>query len=77
MALAGKSSGKNSGTVTKVRASTNSEPFWTPSVGSLERLGRVFGAYMSKYLSLWILQFSLLLCGYENNPSRRNKWLRA
>lgn len=31
---------------------------WTPSVGSLERLGRVFRAYMSKYQSLWNLLFS-------------------
>ena len=30
---------------------------WTPSVDSLERLGQVFGAYMSKYPSLWILLF--------------------
>jgi len=57
MALAGKNSGKNSGTLTRLKASTNSEPFWIPSVGSLERLGGAFRAYMRKYLSLWKLQF--------------------
>ena len=57
MALAGKGSGKNSGTVTNAKANTNSEPLLDTSVGSLERLGRVLGAYMSKYLNLWILLY--------------------
>lgn len=49
MALAGKSSGKNLGTVTRAKASINSEPFWIPSVTHLETLGACFGIKLSIY----------------------------
>lgn len=42
-------------TATGVTLRVNSEPLWMPSVDSLDRLGRVLGAFMSKCLSLWIL----------------------
>lgn len=47
MALAGKSPRKVLGTVTRVKASTNSEPFWIPSVTHLETFGACFGVKLS------------------------------
>ncbi len=41
MALAGKSWEKEIGTVNRLTAPINSETFWIPTVGYLERLGLV------------------------------------
>ena len=48
---------KNSGTITKQFELRLDEPVYIPSVGSLERLGEVFGTFIWKCPSLWILLF--------------------